>query len=536
MLSPQKNLSVDIVEQTIPKIIHFSVPNKPSPQQLEIIELARAMHPKWTIRVWNDDAEFPESPLHSYLRKCKSGAQFADLIRLEAVFKEGGIYLDSDMRVLRPLDTLAESTSFIIASEDGYNLTNACFGATPRHPALGSIIDFLADNEPDWDLPPNVTTGPMLFSKLLRWRSDIAVYPREIFYPYHHFHKVRKPHELSYCEHLWAGSWTSGWTWTAFGYARANTEEMKAKPNVREAVANLMRRAVRPIFDTIGRAVERHRVKPLPSYPVAAKVVVSTIHGHQLVTSGYDYSLTPRLVRDGYFELASERFVAKTLAGGDWFIDVGANIGLFSLLAAGKCGLFGRVFAFEPNPAMAELLKESAALNYCHDRIVVKEIAISNKPGKTKLHVVGARAGDARLVNELTEFALETQGAFAKTREYLPGEAIIDIEMDRLDDLFPVDVPIKILKIDAEGHEANVLAGAERLLRAKAFDYIMIEAIMDVGAREWTSTSVWLLKLISFGYHVCTADTDGSLIEHPSLGIALSRMSENNLIFAARGP
>src|SRR5665213_2956825 len=110
----------------IPKIIHFAVPTKPSRKQLDIIKRATNAHPSWTIRVWDDDVNFPDSPLNAYLKKCRSGAQFADLVRIEAVFREGGVYLDSDMRVLRPLDDLVGSYSFFIASEDGYNLTNAC--------------------------------------------------------------------------------------------------------------------------------------------------------------------------------------------------------------------------------------------------------------------------------------------------------------------------------------------------------------------------------------------------------------------------
>ena len=84
-----------------------------------------------------------------------------------------------------------------------------------------------------------------------------------------------------------------------------------------------------------------------------------------------------------------------------------------------------------------------------------------------------------------------------------------------------------------EGHEAHILAGAERLLAAKAFDYIMIEAISDVGIPEWRSTIAWLTKIAHSGYSVCTPDEDGNLIRHPSLAVALGRMTENNLIFEA---
>ena len=509
----------------IPKIIHFVVPTKISSDQSEIIARAKDAHPEWEIRIWDDSTELQCSPLNRYLRKCKSGAQFADLVRLGVVFREGGVYLDGDMRVLRPLDPLLEWASFFIASEDGYNLTNAAFGATRHHPALQSLIKFLDENEPDWDLPPTVTTGPIFFAKLLRWRSDVHFLPRDVFYPYHNYHTIRKPHKLSYCEHTWTGSWMEDY--------KSHGKPVEPKvTRLRKSSGNLVRRVIRPLLKAVGNAVARQSVS-LPSYCVTSKIVVSTVHGHQMVANGSDYSITPKLVRDGFFELGNERFVAKTIKGGDWFVDVGANIGIYSLIAAGKCGPFGRVFAFEPNPAVAELLMETAALNWCHDRISVRTVALSDKTGKRQLQVLLNRTGDARLVNQSGEVQ-KADGAFAKTRRYLTAEEIVEVECDTLDAAFPVDVPIKMIKIDAEGHEWNILAGAERLLNAKAFDYVMVEALIDVALPEWKSTYHWLSRLADFGYDVCTADYNGDLLRHPSLHVALESIRENNLIFAAR--
>jgi len=212
---------------------------------------------------------------------------------------------------------------------------------------------------------------------------------------------------------------------------------------------------------------------------------------------------------------------------------VGANIGLFSLLAAGKCGPFGRVFAFEPNPIAAELLRESAVLNWYHDRIVIKESALSDKAGRTQLQVPRSRLGDARIVKDAGAAKNERDDAFTRTREFLGDDMVLNVDVETLDTAFPIDLPIKLLKIDAEGHEAQVLAGARRLLSAKAFDYIIVEAIIDVGVSEWEQSQASLHELMDCGYRVCTPDDEGNLIRHPSLSVALCRMKENNLIFEA---
>ena len=90
---------------------------------------------------------------------------------------------------------------------------------------------------------------------------------------------------------------------------------------------------------------------------------MQTIYGFRITVDGKDVSLTPQLVFKGYSELPEENFLKNTVRGGDWVIDVGANIGSFSLLAAQQLGSFGRVFAYEPNPRPVKLMAKSLVMN-----------------------------------------------------------------------------------------------------------------------------------------------------------------------------
>ncbi len=107
------------------------------------IERARQLHPNWSIKIWNDDAVVDGARLSRYLDRASSGAQRADLICLDAVLVYGGVYLDSDFRLLKAFDEIIAHYCFFIGTEDGYNLTNGLIGATPQHPAIAAIIDFL---------------------------------------------------------------------------------------------------------------------------------------------------------------------------------------------------------------------------------------------------------------------------------------------------------------------------------------------------------------------------------------------------------
>src|SRR5262245_45247481 len=126
----------------IPQTIHFTIPQTPSDDQLKNIEIARQLHPGWNIVVWQDPIDGSNFRLAKYWPKVNSGAQLADLIRLEVVYQQGGFYLDSDFTLQKSLEPL-RNYEFVIASEDGHFLTNAFFGAAPQSPALARLIDSL---------------------------------------------------------------------------------------------------------------------------------------------------------------------------------------------------------------------------------------------------------------------------------------------------------------------------------------------------------------------------------------------------------
>lgn len=136
-------------------------------------------------------------------------------------------------------------------------------------------------------------------------------------------------------------------------------------------------------------------------------------------------------------------FTLRYLRSTDTFVDVGANVGIYSLLAA-RAVPQGQVLAFEPNPITAERMRTNLRLNGI-DNVIVRASA------------VGSRAGTATLTARLG-----------------PGD---HIELDQSSEVDTVTVPvttldaavdriarISLIKIDVEGFEVEVLRGATELL------------------------------------------------------------------------
>ncbi len=170
-----------------------------------------------------------------------------------------------------------------------------------------------------------------------------------------------------------------------------------------------------------------------------------------------------------YDERHEIRLLQRLLRPGDCFWDVGANIGYYTLTAAGLVGSAGRVVAFEPAAPAWQALNENVALNPSRAVRLVR-LALSDHSGQAILHRRAAYAdGGASLILR--------HGYHQET------ETVATLS---LDDFLAQsgEPPPTFLKIDVEGHEARVLAGAHRLLAGPQPPLILIEMNDPAGISE----------------------------------------------------
>jgi FkbM family methyltransferase len=164
------------------------------------------------------------------------------------------------------------------------------------------------------------------------------------------------------------------------------------------------------------------------------------------------------------FDRALEAFLRRILRPGDALVDVGANYGHFTMLAAALVHPGGVVHAFEPHPHLAELLKQHAASQPRIGRIHVWPTALSDTRGTMTLHVNPHWLGGSTLRADPNRES--RTGRF--TEEY-------QVDVARADDL-ALDLPPHgrlVVKIDVEGHEPAVIAGMARLLATA--DAVVVE-------------------------------------------------------------
>jgi FkbM family methyltransferase len=162
-----------------------------------------------------------------------------------------------------------------------------------------------------------------------------------------------------------------------------------------------------------------------------------------------------------------------------------------------------------------------------HDRIVVRPVAVGEVAGHMPLILEGLEGAQAAF-KEVDESACND----ALTR--VGERPLIDVPSVTLDEEFPVDLPIKLLKIDVEGHEGAILKGARRLLERRCINFILIELPKDAAGSLWGELMTQLNWLTEKNYVPCTLQLDGALTDHKSVAAALNRLERRNIVLMAR--
>ncbi len=164
-----------------------------------------------------------------------------------------------------------------------------------------------------------------------------------------------------------------------------------------------------------------------------------------------DIRLSPefRHVR-GTYELEAMKMVCQLLRPGDTAVDVGANIGLYTLVMAKQVGPTGKVYAFEPANKSYETLIEHISLNGLQGVVDAHQLLIDRQKGTLLLHEDGLR-GTNRV---------------GGSRFDGPNTVVTERRSTTLDDFFMDKRQLPdLIKIDVEGYEFNVLMGAPQTLK-----------------------------------------------------------------------
>jgi FkbM family methyltransferase len=214
--------------------------------------------------------------------------------------------------------------------------------------------------------------------------------------------------------------------------------------------------------------------------------------GVRLFVDLSDHVIGLNIVR-GRYESEEVDFARSVLRPGDTAIDAGAHIGFFTMQMAAAVGATGRVYAFEPFDANADLLERSITENRFEDRVVVQRAA------------VGAAAGSATLTFPVE--TLNSGGAYLlrEGTSLLAGNQKKEVPLVALDGL-DIRRPVRFIKMDVEGAEPQVIKGAARILREDRPVILSELHPTQLDRASGVTADEFLVQIRALGYRAQTID------------------------------
>lgn len=176
----------------------------------------------------------------------------------------------------------------------------------------------------------------------------------------------------------------------------------------------------------------------------------------------------------GLHEFEEMGFLIHLLCPGDLFVDVGANIGSYTILAASVRK--ANVIAFEPDPGTYRQLMDNIEANAIGSKVQVIQKAVGAEEGKITFST------GLDTMNHVVDPGSEPTGASLRT-----------VEVTTLDHVLATKSPV-MMKIDVEGHEPSVMAGAMAVLanpsllavEIETVDHVVLQALTDAGFSQYS--------------------------------------------------
>ncbi len=218
----------------------------------------------------------------------------------------------------------------------------------------------------------------------------------------------------------------------------------------------------------------------------------------------YGDSLLCEMLYNGIFEAETRGFFEAYLRPGDCFLDVGANVGLYTLVAARIVGRAGCVHAFEPCSATFERLRENVDLNRLGN-VACHRAALSHENASAELTLA---TGGFDAWNSLGRPYMGEAGGC---------ETVKTVTLDSFAQEHGLNGRITAIKIDVEGWENQVLAGAGELLAADNAPDLCIEFTEEAAQLADSSCIALYQRLESLGYRMFVVGaTPGDLEPFPA--------------------
>jgi FkbM family methyltransferase len=228
------------------------------------------------------------------------------------------------------------------------------------------------------------------------------------------------------------------------------------------------------------------------------KIMRGKLHGYLMELDLNNWSERQTYFLGRFYELGTQQMMMACLKPGDRFVDIGANMGMLTLLGAALVGAGGRVDAFEPNPKCQQRIRANLARNSIQ-HVFLHDVALGSERQTLELQVMLNHTGSGTLGRMLGEEEKLVTEHFSVP--VVPGDEV----------LLGNDQAIALVKIDVEGFEASVLRGMP--LTLERWHPLVTTELVDGNLKRVGSTAQEVIDLMTRmgyrGYHMTSSGPRG---------------------------
>lgn len=223
------------------------------------------------------------------------------------------------------------------------------------------------------------------------------------------------------------------------------------------------------------------------------KTIRGKWHGYLMTLNLANWSERQTFFLGRFYDLETQLLIRAAVKPGDNFIDIGANIGMITLLAAHCVESTGTVYAFEPNPRAFEQLKANITTNQLQ-HVKLYQCGLAAHKGELTLSVITEHTG----MGTFAQVPKDDQSFI--TQQY-------QLPVERGDDILPNELSTNcFIKIDVEGFEPYVLQGLEQTIR-RLRPVILTEVIQQHLERAGSSIKELFTLMQKHGYEAFNIET-----------------------------
>lgn len=234
------------------------------------------------------------------------------------------------------------------------------------------------------------------------------------------------------------------------------------------------------------------------------KVLTKTIFGHKMFLDTRDISITPHITIDGYWEIGTTDIIMNTIKKGMNVVEIGSNVGYYSIISASKIGKNGKIYAFEANPHIFEMLHRNMDINGFLDRAELVNKVVTNRSGKVSFNMLKKHHGGSSIVKFSGEH-------LEKKRESVDT---CDLEAISLDEFFKNrNISVDVIKIDAEGSEPYIFDGMEKLISDNPDIIVICEFNPYIISEAGTDPKKFLEKIEKYGFPLRFIDDKSDIVD-----------------------